>query len=90
MTDLWVCTDCLYVEQGIDTGDDGSKPDREPWGLVDGFWTVVLPGMPWAEHVSPACQDGQCECETVTYSTSPCDGCGSPLAGSRHAYTLKD
>jgi len=31
--------------------------------------------------------DARTGCETVTFSTAPCDSCGSPLAGSRHAMT---
>lgn len=32
--------------------------------------------------------DYECECETNTYSTSQCEGCGSYLHGERHAMTL--
>ena len=31
---------------------------------------------------------GECDCETDTYSTSQCEGCGSYLHGERHAMTL--
>jgi hypothetical protein len=30
----------------------------------------------------------ECDCETNTYSTSQCEGCGSYLHGERHAMTL--
>lgn len=30
----------------------------------------------------------ECECDTNTFSKSQCDGCGSFLAGARHAMTL--
>lgn len=32
--------------------------------------------------------DYECDCETDTYSTSQCDGCGSWLHGERHGMTL--
>ena len=32
--------------------------------------------------------DYECDCETDTYSTSQCAGCGSYLHGERHAMTL--
>ena len=39
-----------------------------------------------SDHVRP---DGyECDCETDTYSTSQCEGCGSYLHGERHAMTL--
>lgn len=30
----------------------------------------------------------ECDCDTNTYSTSQCEGCGSYLHGERHAMTL--
>ncbi|MEU6389938.1 hypothetical protein [Streptomyces sp. NPDC046939] len=30
----------------------------------------------------------ECDCETNTFSTSQCEGCGSYLHGERHAMTL--
>ncbi len=42
------------------------------------------PKMEW-----PDVPDGyECDCETDTYSTSQCGGCGSWLHGERHAMTL--
>jgi hypothetical protein len=32
--------------------------------------------------------DYECDCETNTFSTSQCEGCGSYLHGERHAMTL--
>ena len=32
--------------------------------------------------------DYECDCETNTFSTSQCEGCGSWLHGERHALTL--
>lgn len=36
----------------------------------------------------PVPDDYECDCETNTFSTSQCEGCGSHLAGERHAMTL--
>lgn len=30
----------------------------------------------------------ECDCETREFSTSQCEGCGSWLAGDRHAFSL--
>lgn len=39
-----------------------------------------------SDHAHPI--DYECDCETDTFSTSQCDGCGSYLHGERHAMTL--
>jgi hypothetical protein len=38
-----------------------------------------------SDHVCP--DDYECDCETSTFSTSTCDGCGSEYHGERHAMT---
>lgn len=73
--------------------------DREPLGLVDN--TKVTMGMMWEEHDSSCLLSGdsgsvpleiantyECNCETMTFSWSSCEGCGSTLGGERHAMTL--
>ncbi|EGJ73601.1 hypothetical protein STTU_0812 [Streptomyces sp. Tu6071] len=52
------------------------------------------PGMGWKDHneechvhKSEGADRGECDCETDTYSTSMCEGCGSPMHGERHAAT---
>lgn len=97
-TTIWVCTDCMLAHNGHDVEQDAS-----PWAAwsrdVD-----VTQGMLAAEHGAigeydvPDCpnldDDGrwvggqECECERIEFSTYPCDGCNSRLAGSRYAFTV--
>jgi len=56
----------------------------------------VAMGMAYEEHAEDcetrihngAPDNYECDCETNTYSTSQCEGCGSYLHGERHAMTL--
>jgi hypothetical protein len=68
----------------------------EPLSTIEHPSHVAM-GMTYAEHAedctlhimgSDAPGDYECDCETDTYSTSQCDGCGSYLHGERHAMTL--
>jgi len=87
---LWVCVDCLMSEANGEeiTPRDGQP---EPWSREPD--TDVTMGLAWSEHQIPAqCEElfttgGECYCETREFSWSSCDGCGSTLGGSRHAYT---
>ena len=87
---LWVCEDCVYAEQGLETG---STPDREPWGLLSDD-DVATYGLVWAEHAEDCPNRAaaewvdECECERQGFSWSACHACGSQLGGSRTAYTL--
>jgi hypothetical protein len=55
----------------------------------------VAPGMMREDH---ACTDeagrtapdrgGECDCETLAFTWSPCDVCGGNLGGERHAVTF--
>jgi hypothetical protein len=69
--------------------------DEEPLSEIsDGFHVAM--GMESDEHAEDCDMrrgiwplDGyECDCETNTYSTSQCEGCGSYLHGERHAMTL--
>lgn len=97
----WVCVCCLMRLANDDvTGCENScAPDHAPSLLTsypgDADLTI---GMLIEEH-PPECENRQaaeagianeveCECETITFSKSWCDGCGSPLAGERHAVTM--
>lgn len=95
---IWVCQDCMLHHANGECGschtDEGH--DREPMGLTDP--SEVTTGMDHTEHAhgclfrtAPtfACDAGyECDCETMTFSWSSCEGCGSTLAGERHAMTL--
>lgn len=87
---IWVCVDCLMHHANGECGschaDEGH--DEEPLNLVD-FRKVAM-GMMRSEHRGENfCGDvDECDCETDTFSTSRCEGCGSWLHGERHAMTL--
>jgi hypothetical protein len=83
--------------------DDDRGHDREPLSAIgDGFHVAM--GMTLSEHAEgclwrelatrsprtgdPALDNYECDCETNSYSTSQCEGCGSYLHGERHAMTL--
>jgi hypothetical protein len=78
--------DCWYAHHGI--GDEGDViPDREPLSLI-GDDVEVTAGIVHGKD-RPAHEDGEeCDCDYITFSWSPCGGCGSTLGGSRHALTV--
>ncbi len=88
---VWVCDCCLFAREGDGDGCDGNGGCQgEPWKSIADGHSVTF-GMFSEEH---ACgrEDGatveECDCERRTFSWSSCEGCGSGLGGSRHAYTL--
>lgn len=95
---LWVCQCCLMMAANGECcydsqhGGDGATPLAN----VEGH---SFPGMAWEEHDGECAfnvdggnaPDGyECDCETVTFSKSQCEGCGSYLYGARHALTTWD
>jgi hypothetical protein len=88
---IWVCIDCMLHHANGECGgcdDDERGHDQEPLSRIAGPQHVAM-GMVWGEHscgreVAPL----ECDCETNTFSTSRCEGCGSYLHGERHAMTL--
>jgi len=89
---IWVCLDCMLVHAN---GECGENPDRPPLGEIP-FGCTLTMGLLAEEHAE-TCQvritgswpeNYECDCETNTFSTSSCDGCGSVLAGERHAMAL--
>lgn len=99
-TVLWVCQDCYLTHAGYDEHELGYTPDRAPLSLIDQD-DEVCAGLPAEEHADdcpvwlgdPNGEDvpvdgAECECEQDSFSWSPCDGCGSPLGGTRDALTL--
>lgn len=92
---IWVCQCCMLAHANgeccasMQHGGDG----HEPLSAIEAPFTVAM-GMTHDEHAED-CQTrierewrGECDCETNTYSTSQCGGCGSYLHGERHAMTL--
>lgn len=87
ITSLWVCLDCLMAhEDPCGLADSGHLPDREPLGLIDPGHSVTS-GLLASDHAED-CLGEECDCEEVTFTYMPCEGCGSTLAGSRYALTL--
>lgn len=88
---FWVCTDCLWADQDINTG---TEPHHVPFNL----WNEVniFPGAPFdpdssecghSSDVADDCDAHSESCETINFATFPCEGCGCRLAGTRYAYT---
>jgi hypothetical protein len=93
---IWVCQDCMLHHANGECGGCHEGHDQEPLSAVEAPFTVAT-GMAHEEHAE-GCEmrilgaavvyHDQCDCETNTYSTSQCEGCGSYLHGERHAMTL--
>lgn len=91
---LWVCTNCIHHHANGECGDchnpDGHE-GGEPLSKVDYPKSTI--GLVRDEHSEncPNFRDRmdtyECDCETNTYSTSSCGGCGSDYHGERHAMT---
>ena len=86
---LWVCIDCMLVHAN---GECTDTPDRAPWALWENDSSDITMGLLWSEHECETPEEtfrngGECDCETDPFSMSDCDGCGSTLAGERHAFT---
>lgn len=88
---IWVCDCCLFAREGDGDGCDGNGGcEGTPWSSIpDGYH--VSCGLFAEEH---SCgwtgepKDFDCDCERREFSWSACEGCGSNLGGSRHAYGL--
>lgn len=96
---IWVCQDCMLHEANGECGgchdEDGHEGGEPLSSIGDGFHVTM--GMVYEEHSdecllhtmgADAPGDYQCDCETNTFSTSQCEGCGSYLHGERDAMTL--
>lgn len=96
---IWVCTNCLMHHANGECGcchDDCNHEGFEPLSAIEAPQRVAM-GMAYLEHTEGCLRralrgdtpsDYECDCETDTYSTSQCEGCGSHLHGERHAMTL--
>lgn len=94
---LWVCTNCIMHHANGECGDchrEEGHEGGEPLSRID--HTKSSMGMRYSEHSEDclfhtlernAPSGYECDCETNTYSTSSCDGCGSTYHGERHAMT---
>jgi len=85
---LWVCVDCAMHHYN---GECGGCHEGHEGGVPMAFLTPhAAMGHPQEEHECGRENDtyfGECDCETITFSTRSCDGCGSDYHGERHAMT---
>lgn len=86
---IWVCVDCLVAD--VNGEDPQDRPESEPavWALESQYEELTL-GLLDSEHSTYCARDdnyGECDCAEQSFSWSSCEGCGSTLGGSRHAYT---
>lgn len=93
VANIWVCTDCMILHCNGDISDP--PPEYDPLSLIEDNYELTA-GLLAEEH-NDDCQvkltggwpvDYECDCERNEFSTSPCDGCGSPYHGERHAMSL--
>jgi hypothetical protein len=74
-TDLWVCTDCIFL---IANGDLPEEPNDYDAGAIGRIWAgynVVPDGRHEGEDE---------DADVQTFSWASCDGCNSHLGGARH------
>lgn len=84
----WVCQDCYFVHHYGDEAENIEVAD--PLSLIPDDAEVTA-GLLADAHAygCDALETGtECECETQTFSRWRCDGCGTGLAGTRHALTV--
>ena len=86
---LWVCINCIMHAANGECGQchEGEHEGGEPLSKLGSKAAI---GHPQQEHSCGREDDsyfGECDCETDTFSTSSCDGCGSYYHGERHAMT---
>jgi len=91
---IWVCVDCMLMEANGECDPDRPADLAEPLSAIDGGYRVTL-GMSSEAHDGecPVRIEGdhnaaECDCERIEFSQGWCEGCGTALAGSRHAMTL--
>lgn len=92
---LWVCSNCMFHHANGECGDCHSDSGHEYEPLNNADYRNLSMGLMTDEH-SEDCDvrirgewpdNYECDCETNTFSTSSCDGCGSHYHGERHAMT---
>lgn len=86
----WVCVCCMLTAANGDCGCDSEGHGGDgcvPLSAVPVTADVTL-GGPQESHSCGREDDtyfGDCDCERIEFSSWRCDGCGSGLAGERHA-----
>lgn len=72
-----ICVDCMMFDAGYDEHETGQPYSTEhpPWNNYPGREYT------WAQNYSDENDDAE---PIYSFSWSPCDACGSPLAGDRY------
>lgn len=88
----WLCDDCMLTNAGYDMRELGVELDHTPLSRIPAM-ALVTDGMLAAEHQCESRWLGHqsligCGEELRDFDTSDCGGCGSHLAGVRHAVTV--
>ena len=95
--DGWACNDCTQALANGESPVDMPADQLAAWTTAIESWPMgsITFGMLREQH---SCLDeagqtasdrgGECDCETDTFSWSPCDVCGGNLGGERHAVTF--
>lgn len=91
---VWVCVNCILHAANGECGDCHNERGHEGGEPLSLLSVEARPGMGWENHNeechvyrSQGSDRDDCDCETDTYSTSTCEGCGSTYHGERHAMT---
>jgi hypothetical protein len=93
----WVCECCLFTREASECGCDGNGGcEGEPWLKLDELqaesrptdYFTVTAGLLKERHACGPEYPDECDCERREFVARSCDGCGSPLHGTRHAYTV--
>jgi hypothetical protein len=92
---VWVCTNCLMHHANGESGDCHHEEGHEYEPLSKVSPARFSMGMASEDH-SDSCEvrikgecptKHECDCDTDTFSTSWCDGCGRTYHGEPHSMT---
>ena len=90
MFTIWVCVDCFFEhhlpgENAEATGEEWCNyPDAKMGDITAG---ILCDRADDDYHMCESAEHSE-ECETISFSWSRCDACGSTLGGTRHAFTI--
>ena len=94
-TTLHLCLDCTLAVAGYDAHELGRVLPLATVQFIERVGLNISAGS-LDQHTGDCIsdEDGQiyptddCQCDYISFSWSPCDGCGSKLGGERQAHTL--
>lgn len=83
---IWVCQCCMLSHANGEccASDDHGGDGRVPLSLIPATADLSM-GSPEGSERLCGMDSDVCECGVVDFSITPCEGCGSSLAGERHA-----